>query len=161
DEAQRAADEFARIAQHRHDEEAMAYALVVEARVKVLRGDLAGARRSFADAAALAGAHAEAWAGRIALCGLASVTLAAGDKVGARAILEEALVVCVGAGYLAIDSLCGALALLLVQSGERDRALGVFGGVALEAEDETDFNATSADPSGALRTATREARTLL
>ena len=97
----------------------------------------------------------------IALCGLASVTLAAGDEVGARAILEEALLFCGGVEYVGIDSLCGALALLLVKTGERDRALRVFGAVAAGTEDETGFTATMTDPSGALRAATREARALL
>jgi non-specific serine/threonine protein kinase len=161
EEAQRSANEFASVAQHRLDDEAMAYALLVDARVKLMRGDLARARSLFADAAALAGARAEAWSRRIALCGLASVTFAAGDEVGARAILEEALVVCVGAGYLGMDSLCGAMALLLVKTDERDRAARVFDAVAVGTENETNSNATSTDPTGALRTATREARALL
>jgi len=139
----------------------MAYALAVDARVKLMRGDLAGARSRFADAVALASARSAAWARAIALCGLASATLAMGDEEGARAILEEALFFGVGAGYVGIDSLCGALALLLVKRGERDRALRVFDAVAAGAEDEVDFSATSTDPSGALRTATGEARALL
>jgi hypothetical protein len=89
------------------------------------------------------------------------VTLAAGDDVGARAILEEALVFCGGVGLVRIDSLCGALALLLIKSGERDRARRVFAIVAAGAEDQADYYATFADPSGALREATREARSLL
>jgi hypothetical protein len=97
----------------------------------------------------------------MALCGLASVALAAGDEVGARAVLEEALHFCGGVGYVGIDGLCGALALLLVKTGERDRALRVFGAVAAGAENETGYRATLTDPSGALRTATREARALL
>jgi hypothetical protein len=60
-----------------------------------------------------------------------------------------------------IDSLCGALALLLVKTGERDRALRVFGAVAAGAENETGYRALLTDPSGALRAATREARALL
>jgi len=161
DEAQRCADEFASIGRRRHDDEAIAYAMGVDARVKVMRGDLAGARSLFAESAALASAHSAAWARAIALCGLASVTLAANDEDGARAILEEALLFCVGAGYLGIESLCGALALLLVKAGERDRALRVFDAVPAGAEDETNFSLTSTDPSGALCTATREARALL
>ena len=64
-------------------------------------------------------------------------------------------------GYLGIDNLCGATALLLIKTGERDRALRVFGAVAAGAENETSYAATLTDPSGALRTATREARALL
>lgn len=161
DEAQRHADELAGIARRRNDEEAVAYALAVGARVQLVRGDLASARSLFAEAAVLARARSAAWPRSMALCGLASVALAAGDEVGARAILEEALHFCGGVGYVGIDSLCGALALLLVKTGERDRALRVFGAVAAGAENETGYRALLTDPSGALRAATREARALL
>ena len=89
------------------------------------------------------------------------MTLAAGDEADARATLGEALLFCGGVEYVGIDVLCGALALLLVKTGERDRALRVFDAVSAGAENETSFTATSTDPSGALRTATREARALL
>jgi ATP/maltotriose-dependent transcriptional regulator MalT len=161
DEAKRCADEFADIGRRRDDEEAVACALTVGARVTLLRGDLAGARSLFAEAAALARARSAAWGRVFALCGLASVTLAAGDEVDARAILEEALQFCGGVEYVRIDSLCGALALLLLKTGERDRALRVFGAVTAGTEDEAGFAATMTDPSGALRSATREARALL
>ena len=162
DEAQRHADELASIGRRRNDEEAMAYALAVGARVKLMRGDLAGARSLFADAAALARARSAAWPRSIALCGLASVTLAAGDEVGARAILEEALLFCGGVGYVGIDSLCGALALLLVKTGERDRArLASSTPWRRGRRTKPASRATSTDPSGALRAATREARALL
>ena len=72
DDAQRYADELATVGQRRHDEEVIPYALTVEARVMLMRGDLAGARTLFAHAAALAGARSVAWARAIALCGLAS-----------------------------------------------------------------------------------------
>jgi predicted ATPase len=160
-EAQQTSSEFLRVAERRRDEEAMAYALVVAARVDLMRGDVGSARNHFADAAALANSRAEAWALRIALCGLASATLASGDEAGAQAILEQAIVVCVGAGYLGMDSLCGALALLLFKADERDRAARVFDAVAAGTENDTSFNAVTADPSGALRTATRDARVLL
>ncbi len=62
---------------------------------------------------------------------------------------------------MSLDSLCGALALLLVKTGERDRALRVFGATAAETENETGYTAAMTDPSGALRAATREARALL
>jgi hypothetical protein len=158
DEAQRYADELARIARDRNDQEALAYALTVGARVKLGRRDLAEARSMFADAAALADARSAAWARAMALCGLASATQAAGDEVAARANLEEALLFCCGAGYAEIGSLCGALALLLFKAGERDRAFGVFDAVAPGTESDTSFTATMTDPSGALRKATREAR---
>jgi hypothetical protein len=109
----------------------------------------------------LASERTAAWARGVALCGLASATLAQGDEEGARAVLEEALVFCVGAGYVLTESVCGALALLLVKAGERDRALRVFDAVGAKTEDATDMRATTTDPSGALRKATREARALL
>jgi hypothetical protein len=161
DQAQRYADQFAEIGPTRNDNEVVSYALAIGARVKLMRGDLAGARDLFAEAASLARARSAAWARLIALSGLASVTLAAGDETDARAILEEVLVFAVGMGYVSSDSLCGALALLLIKAGERERALLVFGAVGVGAENETSYAATLSDPSGALRTATGEARALL
>jgi predicted ATPase len=161
DEAERQTDELRALARRAHDDDALAFALSLTARVKLIRGDLAGARGQFAESAAIARARSAAWPRSMALCGLASVTLATGDEAGARAILEEALHFCGGIGYVGIDSLCGALALLLVKTGERDRALRVFGAVAAGAENKTGYTASLTDPSGALRTATREARALL
>jgi predicted ATPase len=161
DEAQRCADEFASIGRRRNDEEAVAYALTIGARVQLERGDLAAARSMFTEAAALARARAAAWARAFSLCGLASVTLAAGDDVDARAILQEALRCCGGVEYVRIDSLCGALALLLIKTGERDRALRVFDAVTAGTENQHGFAATMTDPSGALRSATGEARARL
>jgi tetratricopeptide (TPR) repeat protein len=161
DEAQRYADEFANIGPNRHDNEIVSYALAIGARVKLMRGDLVGARELFAEAASLARARSSAWSRLIALSGLASVTLAAGDDAGAEAILEEVLLFCVNTGYVSLDSPCGALALLLIKGGEQERALCVFEGVGVGAEDETSYAATLTDPSGALRTATRKARALL
>jgi predicted ATPase len=161
DEAQRHADLLAGIGRRRNDEESVANALVVGARVELVRGNLPEARRLFAEAAALARARSAAWPRSMALSGLASVALAAGDEVGARAILEEALHFCGGVGYVGVDSLCGAMALLLAKGGERDRALRVFGAVGAGTEDEIGYTATLTDPSGALRAATRAARALL
>lgn len=158
DEAERQTDELRALARRQHDDESLAYALTLSARAKLMRGDLAGARGLFADSAAIARARSAAWPRAMALCGLASVTLASGDEVGARALIEEALLLCSGVGFVGIDILCGALALLLVNAGERDRALRVFGAVAAGSESETGFAALMTDPSGALRAATREAR---
>ena len=97
----------------------------------------------------------------MALCGLASATLAAGDDVGARAVIEEALVFCTAAGYVGLDCLYGALALLFVKANDRERARRVFGMVREGAEHATGFRESIADPSGALRKATSEARVLL
>jgi predicted ATPase len=161
DEAQHYADDFANIGPNRNDDEIVSYALAIRARVKLMRGDLVGARSLFAEAASLARARSAAWARLIALSGLASVTLAAGDETDARAILEEVLVFSVGTGYISFDSLCGAMALLLIKAGEQDRALRVFNAVGVGAENESSYAATLTDPSGALRSATGEARALL
>ena len=161
DDALRYADELERLGSRGYNEEAAAYAAALKARVKLARGDLAGARSLYAESAAIARARSAGWPRSVALCGLASVTLAAGDAVGARAILEEALLFCGGVGLVRIDSLCGALALLSLRSGERDRARRVFAIVGAGAEDQADYYATFEDPSGALREATREARSLL
>ena len=161
DEAERRADELAATGGHRVDEEAVAFALIVRARVQLARGDLPGARGLFAEAVGLSRARSASWPRSMALCGLASVVLASGDEADARAVIEEALHFCGGVGYVGIDTLCGSLALLLVKSGERPRALRVFDAVAPGAEDHKDYRATLTDPSGALRAATREARALL
>ena len=161
DEAQRYVEEFSNIGPSRNDDEAVSYALAIGARLKLMRGDLVGARGMFAEAASLALARSAAWGRLIALSGLASVTLAAGDETAARAILEEVLLFSVGMGYLSIDSPCGAMALLLIKAGERDRALRLFDAVGEGAENEDSYAATLTDPSGALRAATGEARALL
>jgi hypothetical protein len=116
DEAERYAEEFASIGKRGGGDETLSYALLVGARVKLMRGDLVGARSVFADAAALARARSAAWARVMALCGLASVTLAAGESVAARAVLEEALLLASGVGYVGTESLFGSVALFLVKA---------------------------------------------
>jgi predicted ATPase len=161
DEAQGYADEFAKVGPRQDDDEVRAYALPIGARISLMRGDLSEARTMFADAISLSRTRSAAWARLIALSGLASVTLAAGDDAGARAILEEVLMFCRGMGYVSIDCLCGATALLLIKAGERDRALRVFDAVGAGAEHDASYAAILTDPSGALRAATSEARALL
>jgi ATP/maltotriose-dependent transcriptional regulator MalT len=161
DEAERHADALASFSRARHDEEFLALAHTVSARVKLARGDLAAARSLFAEAVSLARTRNSAWPRCIGLCGLASVTLAAGDEASARAIIEEAIFFCRGVGYVSIDALCGALALQLVRSGETERALRVFSATSAGTENDTGYTASMSDPSGALRAATREARALL
>ena len=97
----------------------------------------------------------------MALTGLSSVTVAAGDFADARALLEESLHYSCGTGLIPVDSVCGTLALMLAREGERERALRVFAAVRPGTEDETDMNACFTDPTGAMRNATREARKLL
>jgi predicted ATPase len=161
DEAQRAADEAIRIARRQQNDEGASFALIGSAFVSLHRHDLQSARTHFAEAAALARSRGAAWPRCIALTGLCSVTVAAGDRAGARALLEESLHYSIGAGFVAVDPVCGTIALMLAQDGERERALRVFAAVRPGAEDETGVNAHITDPAGALRSATREARTLL
>jgi ATP/maltotriose-dependent transcriptional regulator MalT len=134
DEAQRVADEAARISRGQHNDEGAAFALIGLAYVSLRRGDLRAARTQFAEAAALARSRAAAWPRCVALTGLCSVTVAAGDRAAARALLEEALHYSSGAGFIAVDAVCGTIALLLAQEGERERALRVFAAVRAGAE---------------------------
>ena len=161
DDAGRAAAEAIAIARRQGNDEGIAFAILGQAFVDVANGDLAGARACFADAVALARSHGAEWPRCMALAGLCSVTLAAGDETGARGLIEETLHHFIGAGFIAADSICGALALMLVREGERDRALRVFAAVQPGTEDAIGIQALFTDPSGALRRATREARALL
>jgi predicted ATPase len=161
DEAGRSAHEAAEVARAQHSDEGLAFALIGLAYVTLRQGGLPEARANLAEAAVLARTRDAAWPCCMALIGLCSVTLAEGDQAGAGALLDEALHYLSGAGFIAIDALCGAIALRLAQAGERERALKVFAGVRAGAEGETGINAYMADPTGSLRQATRDARRLL
>ncbi|HEY6865908.1 MAG TPA: hypothetical protein VI792_01555, partial [Candidatus Eisenbacteria bacterium] len=161
DEAQRTADEAAAIARRQQNDEGAAFVLIGFALLSLQRNDLPTARSMFAEAAALARSRGAAWPRCVALSGLSSVTVAAGDHAGARALLEESLHYSSGAGFIAVDPVCGTLALALAREGERERALRVFAAVRAGTENETGINAHLTDPTGALRQATREARRIL
>ena len=161
DEAQQVADEAVELARRQQNDEGTAYALIGKAYVSLGRGDLSMSRTHFAEAVSLARSRESAWPRCMALCGLASVTAAIGDEAGARAVVEEALHYSIGAGFIAVDPMCGAIALILAQQGDRERATRVFAPVRPGAEDETSTKALLADPTGALRRATREARRIL
>jgi predicted ATPase len=161
DEAERSATEAIAIARRQHNDEAASYAFIGTAFVKFQRGQLSAARADYAEAFALARSHDAAWPRCMALGGLCSVTVAVGDLDEARRLLEESLHSSTGTGYMLLDSVYGAIALLLAREGEHERALRVFAAVPPGAEDETGINAHLADPTGALRNATREARKLL
>jgi predicted ATPase len=161
DEAERTADEGAAIARHQRNDEAASFALVGTAFVSFQRGQLSTARARYAEAFALARSHDAAWPRCMALSGLCSVAVAAGDLDEARRLLEESLHSSADTGYMPLDAIYGTIALLLARQGARARALVVFTAVHPGAEDETGINAHLADPTGALRSATREARELL
>src|SRR5262249_8551803 len=124
---------------------------------------LPAARALFAESAALARSRGAAWPRCVALACLCSVTVAAGDHADARGLLEEWLHASSGAGFITIDPMCGTLALMLSHAGhpERARPLRVSAAVRRGAEDATGINAHLTAPTGALRSATREARRLL
>jgi predicted ATPase len=161
EEAERSANEAAAIGERQHNDEGVAFSQIGLGYVNLRRGQLQAARAYFAEGVALARSSDAAWPCCVAMCGLCSVTLAAGDQTEARALLEEALNYTIGAGFIAIDALCGAIASQLAQAGERERALRVFAAVRPGAEDEAGINAYLGDPTGALRLATREAREIL
>ena len=161
DDAERAASESIAVARRQGSDEGMAFALLGLAYVEVGRGDLPGARAHFAEVVALARSHGAEWPRCMALAGICSVTLAAGDEADARGLIEETLHHFIRAAFIAADSMCGALALMLAREGERDRALRVFAAVYPRTEDAVGIQALFTDPSGALRRATREARALL
>jgi predicted ATPase len=161
DDAERAADEALAIGRRQGSDEGIAFAILGRGFVDVGRGDFALARARFAEAVALARSHGAEWPRCMALAGLCSVTLAAGDEAGARGLIEETLHHFIGAGFLASSAMCGALALMLVRAGERDRALRVFAAVHPGTEDTSGIQALFTDPSGSMRRATREARALL
>jgi len=161
DQAERSAEKALALARRQGSDEGASFALIGKAFVSAQRGDMGAAREQFAEAVALGRSRGAEWPRCIALSGLCSVTLAAGDVAGARALLEESLHFFSGAGFIAVDTICGALAGILVREGERERALRVFTVVNRGTEDATGINAYLTDPSGALRQATREARELL
>ena len=161
DEAERCADEAVRLAPRKHDDEAASYAIIGNAFVSSQRGQLSASRALYAEAFALARSRGAAWPRCIALSGLCSVTVAAGDYDEARGLLEESIHDSFDNGYIPVEPFCGTIALLLAREGERERALHVFTAVRPGAEDSTGVNARIADPTGALRAATREARRLL
>jgi hypothetical protein len=137
--------------------------MTTKARLQLMRGDLAAARESFVAAAAYARLGAITFYGRHdALQGLASVALAQGDEVAARAALEE-LVLFFGKrnGTAGGELAWGALAGLLARSGEKDRARRVLTVIPRGAESVPPALEMKFDPTGALSKATRDARALL
>ena len=148
----------------RNDEEAIAQALALGAHIRLVRGDLDAARTLFADAVALSrGLPLRPAPAPCALCGLASVTLAAEDDIartggppGGAPLLRRPGV------HPCRQPVRCIRAPSYPRSGEREWALRVFSAVAARTRGrDRVFSGTMADPSEALRKATREARALL
>jgi hypothetical protein len=155
-------DELVNTSVHHEEADGITFGMTVKARLDLMRGDLAAARESFANATVYARTRTSTY-GRIdALTCLASVALAQGDEVAARAVLEE-LVHFAGRrnGTTAVELAWGALAYLLAKGGERDRALRVLEVIPRGVENPPPGLKMHVDPTGAFSKATAEVRTLL
>jgi predicted ATPase len=161
--ADRAADELIASSARHGEEEGIIFGMTTKGRLQLLRGDVAAARESFGNAAAYARLSTTAPYGRHdALQALASVALAQGDELAARALLEE-LVLFFGKrnGTSGGELAWGALACLLARSGERDRARQVLEVLPRGVEAVPPALKMQFDPAGALSSAVGEARALL
>src|SRR4029077_10742490 len=126
DACARAADALLAAALANGEPEGQAFARTSQGRLCLLRGDLAAARIHFAQAAALSREKAAYWARADALSCLCSTTMALGDVSASLQILEEALVFFVPLRFAGTEVLFGALAKLLADAGQRDRAVQVL-----------------------------------
>jgi hypothetical protein len=144
------------------DPDGQAFGRTSQGRLCILRGDLTAARGLFAESAALSREKSTFWSRADALTCLCSATMAQGDVSASRQILEEALVFLVPL-HFEIDTalLFGALAKLLVDAGERDRAMQVLSVVPATLESVGPMTLMRADPTGSLAHATQEALTTL
>jgi predicted ATPase len=153
----RAAEALVASSQASGEVEGVAFGRTSQGRLCVLRGDLATAREHFAEAAALSREKATLWSLADALFGLCSTAMAIGDASASRQILEEALVFLVPLRLAGTALVFGALAKLLADAGERDRAMQLLSVVP------TNFDRVGAavlmreDPAGSLVRATQEA----
>jgi predicted ATPase len=160
--ADRAAEELIATSTRHEETDGITFGMTLKARLQLMRGDLASARESFANATAYIRPRGATYGRVDALAGLASVALAQGDDVAARAVIEE-LVHFTGRlnGAMGAELVWGALAYLLAKSGERDRALRVLEVIPRGVENPPPALKMQLDPSGALSKATGEARALL
>jgi hypothetical protein len=160
--ADRAADELIASSASHEEADGSTFGMTVKARLQLMRGDLAAARESFANATAYVRTRNATYGRADALSGLASVALAQGDERAARAVIEE-LVHFSGRrnGATGVEPAWGALAYFLARGGEKDRALRVLEVVPRGVENPTPALKMQLDPTGALSKATGEARALL
>jgi predicted ATPase len=140
------------------DAEGEAFGRTVQGRLSCARGDMAAARGHFAEAVALSSETATSWSRADALECLCSVTMELGDTRASLQILREALLFIVPLGSLGgTPLLFGALAKLLADAGERERALRVLSAVPASLESMNPVFLKRADPTGSLIGATRQA----
>lgn len=151
-----AADSLVASARTNGEPEGQSFGLTSQGRLCVLRGDLAAARSHFAEAAALSRERSSFWSHSDALTCLCSATMALGDTGASRQILEEALSFFVPLRLAGVTILFGALAKLLADAGERDRARQVLSAVSATFDGAESVTLSRADPTGSLARATRE-----
>jgi hypothetical protein len=139
------------------DPEGQAFGRTSEGRLCVMRGDLAGARVHFAEAAVLSRQTARFWSHADALTCLSSVTMALGDSSATIQSLQQALVFIVPRGSPGLTLLFGALAKLLADAGERERAVRIMSAAPPNLDRLSPLALMRADPTGSLLGATRQA----
>jgi predicted ATPase len=157
----RAADALVAWARASGEPEGQAFGRTSQGRLSVLRGDLVSACGLFAEAAALSREKAAFWSRADALTCLCSATMALGDASASRQILEEALLFFVPLRLAGTTLLFGALAKLLADAGEADRAAQVVSVVPTSFDSVGPVTLMRADPAGSLARATREVLTTL
>src|SRR5207237_544350 len=148
--ADRAADELI-ASSMRHDEpDGVTFGMTTKARLQLMRGDLAAARESFANATVYARPRGGTYGRADALSGLAGVALAQGDEVAARAVIEELVHFSARRnGTLNVELVWGTLAYLLARGGEKDRALRVLEVIPRGVENPPPALKMQLDPTGA------------
>jgi hypothetical protein len=156
-----AADTLIARARANGDPEGEAFGRTSQGRLSVMRGDVAAARGHFAEAVALSREKATSWARADALGCLCGVTMALGDASASLPILQEALLFMVPLGMAWTPLLFGALAKLLADAGERERAVRVLSAVPASLDTLSPAILMRADPTGSLVSATRQAFTAL
>jgi len=161
DDSAGAADALVARARANGDPEGEAFGRTSQGRLAVQRGDIAAARGLFAEAVALSREKATAWSRADALTCLCSATMALGDASASLQILQEAAAFFVSLGMAGSALLFGALAKLLVDAGERERAAQILSVVPANLDSVSPLILIRADPTGSLVSATRQALTAL
>jgi non-specific serine/threonine protein kinase len=139
------------------DSEGEAFGRTSQGRLCLMRGDLAAARAHFAEAVALSRENSNSWSRADALTCLCSVTMAMGDASASLQILQESLLFLVPLGMGGTMLLFGALAKLLADAGERERAIRILAVIPASLDRVTPLLLMRADPTGSLIGATRQA----
>jgi len=156
-----AADMLVARARANNDPEGEAFGRTSQGRLAVRRGDVPTARSLFAEAVALSREKATSWSRADALSCLCSATMALGDASASLHILQEAVMFFVSLGMAGSALLFGALAKLLADVGERERAVRILSVVPASLDSVSPMILMRADPTGSLVSATRQVLTML